>query len=109
MSDRDYYRDGFDWTKMVPLCEQSGTVLLKAILASDFKQTVQTDMIDSVKHCKVWEVVAVSPGVETISKGDHILALTAGVDQADPSFPRMGVVDAKDCRLKVERFRPNGE
>ena len=42
MSDRDYYRDGFDWTKMVPLCEQSGTVLLKAILASDFKQTVQT-------------------------------------------------------------------
>ena len=103
---RDYYKEGFNWSKMIPLCEETGTVLLKAILASDFKQTIQTDMVDSVKHCKVWEVVAVPEGVTSMAAGDHILALTAGIDAADPQFPRMGVVDAKDIKLKVG---PEGE
>ncbi len=98
---RNYYKEGFVWDEMIPVAEKEGTVLIKAILASDFEQVIHTDMTDSIAKCKVWEVVNTSANVTQIVKGDHVLVILPGIDMADPDSPRYGVVDARDIRLKV--------
>jgi hypothetical protein len=98
---RDVYKNGFDFTKVEPVCIKNARVLLKGVIPSDFSQVISTDHLDEMRMCKVWEVKAVSKGAEELEKGTHVIVLKAGIDGLDPDSPRYGIVDSEDIAAKV--------
>jgi len=100
---RNYYREGFDLMKWQPLNLDGGRAILKAILPSDYDQVIRTDMINEVQHCKVWELVKVSDGVQGVEKGDHVIILKPAIDTIDGDDPTVGIVDVRDLCAKIER------
>ena len=100
---RNYYRQGFDLNKWQPLSLKGGRAVIKAILPSDYDQIIGTDMTNEVAHCKVWELVKVSDGVQGVEKGDHIVILKPAIDGIDPDDPTTGIVDVEDICAKIER------
>tara|TARA_R110000751_G_scaffold20073_2_gene59237 strand:+ start:3804 stop:4109 length:306 start_codon:yes stop_codon:yes gene_type:complete len=98
---RDIYRDGFDFTKLVPISEKNGRVIVKGVLPSSFTQIVTTDHLDEMAHCKLWTVLSISDGVATVEQGDHVVVLKAGIDGLDKDSPMHGVVDIEDIAAKL--------
>ncbi len=101
MKCRNYYRQGFNMKDMVPVREEGGSVLIKAIVQSDFSQLIGTDMTNELANAKVWLVVSTSSTVKAVRPDDHVVILKAGMDQVDPNSPSYGVVDTEEIRLVV--------
>lgn len=105
---RNVYREGFDFTKIVPLSIERGRFLVKAVLPSDFDQLVGTDHLDEVKFCKLWQIVSMDRVKSNVEPGDFVIIVKAAIDGIDTDAPRYGIVDAQDiaCKVQAKKDRP---